>query len=113
MLLPSNPIPLGPLPSGDNSRISFPWYLDRYPLHLPAVSPRLPAMSMVQIPSSVHCIPLPERPGALKRISTLPARRVGNPGLGVLGVWPCTPGSEACWAVATLARDMTSALAPA
>src|SRR5262245_23671046 len=45
-------------------------------------------MSMVQIPSSVHCMPLPDRPGALKRISTFPGR-LGQPRFGVAGVSPC------------------------
>src|SRR5207249_463489 len=57
-------------------------------LHLPGVSVRLPAPSMVQMPSSVHCIPLPERPGALNKISTLP-ERPGQPRFGVAGVSPC------------------------
>ena len=57
-------------------------------MHRPGVSVRLPATSIVQIPSSVHCMPLPERPGALKRISTFPGR-LAQPRLGVGGVSPC------------------------
>src|SRR5207244_579298 len=43
---------------------------------------------MVQMPSSVHCMPLPDRPGALNRISTF-AMRDGHPFFGVGGVAPC------------------------
>jgi len=59
-------------------------------LHRPGVLVRLPATSIVQMPSSVHCIPLADWPGALKRISIEPAGRLGYWGFGAAGVfaWP-------------------------
>src|SRR5262245_29665403 len=44
------------------------------------------------MPSSVHCIPLADWPGALNRISIEPAGRVLYPGVGAAGVfaWPAS-----------------------
>src|SRR6185295_12826112 len=48
------------------------------------------------MPSSVHCIPLADWPGALKRISIEPAGRLGYWGFGAAGVfaWPAPSDSR-------------------
>src|SRR4026209_1677685 len=41
------------------------------------------------MPSSVHCIPLADWPGALKSCSIFPAGRLGYPDFGEAGVFAC------------------------
>src|SRR5262245_34349687 len=102
-------MPLGPVPSGASSRSSLPSWLDKYTLHRPGVSVRLPATSIVQIPSSVHCIPLADRPGALKRCSILPAGRLGYPALGAAGVFAWPAAALAGHSVATMTPPAAAA----